>query len=34
MTGKTYTISGTADGFATDSPSFRKSGDFTIKVAC
>jgi lipoprotein LpqH len=34
MTGRTYNISGTADGFATDNPSFRKNGTFAIKVAC
>jgi len=34
MTGRTYDISGTADGFATDNPSFRKNGTFAIKVAC
>jgi len=34
MTGRTYEISGTADGFDTDSPSFRKSGTFAIKVSC
>ncbi|MGZ5391772.1 MAG: lipoprotein LpqH [Mycobacterium sp.] len=34
MTGRTYHISGTADGFDTDSPSFRKSGTFSIKVSC
>ncbi|MGZ8812673.1 MAG: lipoprotein LpqH [Mycobacterium sp.] len=34
MTGRTYDISGTADGFDTDSPSFRKSGTFSIKVSC
>jgi ipoprotein LpqH len=34
MTGRTYAITGTADGFATDQPSFRKNGTFTIKVAC
>jgi len=34
MTGRTYDISGTADGFSTDNPSFRTSGTFTIKVAC
>ncbi len=34
MTDRTYHISGTADGFNTDSPSFRKSGTFAIKVAC
>lgn len=34
MTGRTYTISGTADGFRTDDPSFRADGSFTITVAC
>jgi ipoprotein LpqH len=34
MTGRTYDISGTADGFNTDNPSFRTSGTFAIKVAC
>lgn len=34
MTGRTYTISGTADGFRTDNPSFRGSSSFTITVAC
>ena len=34
MTGRTYDISGTADGFDTDSPSFRNSGTFAIKVSC
>jgi ipoprotein LpqH len=34
MTGRTYAITGTADGFATDQPSFRTNGTFTIKVAC
>ena len=34
MTGRTYTIDGTADGFETANPSFRKSGTFEIKVAC
>jgi hypothetical protein len=34
MTGRTYDISGTADGFETDNPSFRKSGTFSIKVSC
>ncbi|WP_374238360.1 lipoprotein LpqH [Mycobacterium sp. PSTR-4-N] len=34
MTGRTYEITGTADGFATDSPSFRTSGTFTIAVSC
>jgi ipoprotein LpqH len=34
VTGRTYDISGTADGFTTDNPSFRTNGTFTIKVAC
>ncbi len=34
MTGRTYDISGTADGFNTDKPSFRTSGTFAIKVSC
>jgi ipoprotein LpqH len=34
MTGRTYDITGTADGFKTDSPSFRASGTFAIKVSC
>lgn len=34
MTGATYAITGTADGFKTDNPSFRANGTFTIKVAC
>ena len=34
MTGRTYDITGTADGFNTDNPSFRTSGTFAIKVAC
>ena len=34
MIGRTYDITGTADGFDTDSPSFRKSGTFTVKVSC
>jgi lipoprotein LpqH len=34
VAGRTYQIAGTADGFATDRPSFRKSGTFSIKVAC
>jgi hypothetical protein len=34
MTGRTYAITGTATGFATDQPSFRTNGTFTIKVAC
>ncbi len=34
LNGATYTISGTAEGFNTDKPSFRSSGTFTIKAAC
>ena len=34
MTGRTYDISGTADGFLTDNPSFRAKGTFAIKVSC
>jgi hypothetical protein len=34
MTGRTYAISGRAQGFATDNPSFRADGTFAIKVAC
>lgn len=34
MTGHTYDISGTADGFKTDNPSFRTGGTFAIKVSC
>jgi lipoprotein LpqH len=34
MAGRTYDITGTADGFDTDDPSFRKAGTFAIKVAC
>lgn len=34
MTGRTYDINGTAEGFDTDSPSFRSSGTFAIKVSC
>jgi ipoprotein LpqH len=34
MTGRTYDITGTADGFDTANPSFRTSGTFAIKVAC
>jgi hypothetical protein len=34
MTGRTYDISGTAEGFDTASPSFRTTGTFAIKVAC
>jgi hypothetical protein len=34
MTDRTYDISGTADGFNTDEPSFRTAGTFAIKVSC
>lgn len=34
MTGRTYDISGTADGFNTDSPSFRAAGTFAVRVSC
>jgi hypothetical protein len=34
MTGQTYDITGTADGFDTANPSFRSAGTFAIKVAC
>jgi lipoprotein LpqH len=34
MIGRTYDISGTADGFDTANPSFRTSGTFAVKVAC
>jgi lipoprotein LpqH len=34
MTGRTYDITGTADGFDTAKPSFRSSGTFSIKVSC
>jgi ipoprotein LpqH len=34
MTGRTYDITGTADGFDTANPSFRTAGTFAIKVAC
>jgi hypothetical protein len=34
MTGRTYSITGTADGFNTDNPSFRRPGTFTVKVSC
>ncbi|MBI3215430.1 MAG: lipoprotein LpqH [Mycobacterium sp.] len=30
----TYKITGDADGFTTDKPSFRTTGTFTINVAC
>ncbi|WP_197518547.1 lipoprotein LpqH [Mycobacterium sp. ACS1612] len=34
MTGRTYDITGTADGFDVANPSYRTSGTFAIKVAC
>jgi lipoprotein LpqH len=34
MSGQTYTIRGTAEGFDTDNPSARTTGTFVIKVAC
>jgi ipoprotein LpqH len=34
QTGRTYEITGSADGFDTDRPSFRTGGTFAIKVAC
>lgn len=34
MTGETYIIRGTADGFYTDNPSVRATGRFAIQVAC
>jgi hypothetical protein len=34
MTGNTYSISGRADGFETEKPSFRTEGTFEIKAAC
>ena len=34
MTGRTYDITGTADGFDMANPSFRTYGTFAIKVAC
>lgn len=34
MTGRTYHISGTADGFRTGNPSFRTSGTFAVQVSC
>jgi ipoprotein LpqH len=34
MTGRTYDITGTADGFDTAKPSFRTTGTFAIKVSC
>lgn len=34
MIGRTYDITGTADGFDTAKPSFRAAGTFAIKVSC
>ncbi|GJF10897.1 hypothetical protein NGTWS0302_27430 [Mycolicibacterium cyprinidarum] len=34
MTGRTFDINGTADGFATADPSFRAPGSFQLKVSC
>lgn len=34
QTDRTYEITGTADGFQIDQPSFRTNGTFTVKVAC
>jgi lipoprotein LpqH len=34
MSGQTYTIRGTAEGFDTDNPSATTKGTFVIKVAC
>ena len=34
MTGRTYDITGTADGFETANSSSRANGTFAIKVAC
>lgn len=34
MTGETYLIRGTADGFDTDNPSMRATGSFAVQVAC
>lgn len=34
MTDRTYQLSGTADGFDTDNPSFRTSAKFSIQAAC
>lgn len=34
LPGRTYEITGTADGFNTDNPSFRAGGTFAIKAAC
>jgi lipoprotein LpqH len=34
MTGRTFTISGAADGFNADNPSKRTPGTFSIKASC
>jgi hypothetical protein len=34
MTGETYIIRGTADGFDIDNPSMRATGTFAVQVAC
>lgn len=34
MTGRTFTISGSADGFNADNPSKRTAGTFSIKASC
>lgn len=34
VTGRSYTISGHADGFTTSAPAIQTSGTFTIDVAC
>ncbi len=34
MTGETYIIRGTADGFYTHNPSMRATGSFAVQVAC
>jgi ipoprotein LpqH len=34
MTGRTYDITGTADGFNAENPSARSPGSFALKVAC
>jgi hypothetical protein len=34
LDGRTYDITGTADGFTADNPSARVQGSFAVKVAC
>lgn len=34
MIDRTYQVTGTADGFDTDNPSFRSKATFEIKIAC